>query len=105
MDLASPFSVLQGTAEILSGKSIRLTSERAFTNFHECSPSECPWKRVEHEWVLVEARNGPFKKWLAAKVILIVAFEYNGCDIANARCVLSPLSFVRWYADRTKYVI
>jgi len=104
-DPTIPVTILKGLGEAFTGKGVTLTSDAVSTNVHNCAGDVCPWHYREQEWVLLEVANWPFRRWVAAKIVLLVAFEYNGCDLTNARCRLASKTFNRWYNDGAKYTV
>jgi hypothetical protein len=99
-------SIVKGVVEAFAGKGVALTTDAVSTDVHKCSDN-CPWYYREREWILCEAANAGFSHWhwLAARIIVVIAFEWNGCDVNNARFRISPKTFNKWYNDSAKYEV
>jgi hypothetical protein len=104
-DPTMPFSIVKGIVDTFSGKGISLTTEKVSTAEHSCDSHQCAWKSREHTWVACRGTVPPFRGLLGARIVLVIAFEYNGCDINNARLRISDRSFNKWWNDSAKYVI
>jgi hypothetical protein len=99
-------AALKEIASALAGKGVTLNTYILGTDdSHHCA--NCVWRYCEEEWTLYKAILTGFPPWnvLAAQIILVIAFEYNGCDVNNARFLISSKTFNRWYNDSAKYRI
>jgi hypothetical protein len=103
--VGSVFEVIKGVAEAFSGKSMTLTSDRVSTRLHKCNKKECPWQQQNLECRLIRKYNWPFKSWGAAELWVRVLFEYDGCDVHNARLVPCSKSYNKWYNDKSTFVV
>lgn len=101
----SPVEIIKLPIEVLGGKGISLQSDHVSTSFFESSSDSCEWREKEELWVLESGFNWPFRGWLSDKVAVQVRFEYNGCDVNNARLNLSSKSFIKWYNDKASFQI
>jgi hypothetical protein len=101
----SPVEIVKLPLEVLGGKGISLQSDHASTSFFESASDRCQWHEKDEIWVIECGYNWPFRHWLADKVAVHVRFEYNGCDINNARLTLSSTSFIKWYNDKASFQI
>jgi len=97
--------ITKSLPETLGGKGFTLQSDYVTTRFSKCNSIECPWQKKEYLWCLSKGFNWPFYKWLADEVWVYVIFEYDGCDVNNARLTLSPKSYSKWYNDKTVFNI
>ena len=104
-ETVSLVEVAKGATELLAGKGFTLQSDYVTTKFSKCKPNECPWKKKEVLQRLDSGYNWPFRGWLADEVWVLILFEYDGCDVNNARLTLSPKSFSKWYNDKALFSI
>src|SRR5882762_1902929 len=84
-ETVSLVEVAKGATELLAGKGFTLQSDYVTTKFSKCKPNECPWKKKEVLQRLDSGYNWPFRGWLADEVWVLILFEYDGCDVNNAR--------------------
>jgi hypothetical protein len=103
--LGAVVEVIKGVAESFSGKSMTLKSDRISPKVHNCAKGLCPWQKKREDWLIHRRKNWPFKSWYAAEVWVQIAFEYDGCDIHNARLLPSSKSYSRWYNDKSTFDI
>jgi hypothetical protein len=105
MGEGSVAGAIKGAVEAFGGKGVTITPNSKSTNIHNCE--NCPWKFHEREWVALTAAMLGFSRWnwLAAKIVLTIAFEYNGCDVNNARVRVSEKTFNKWFNDSARYDI
>lgn len=98
--------IVKGAVEAFAGKGVTIDADPASAVLHNCSHN-CPWYYREQEFTLLEVANIGFSRWqwLAARIIVLISFEWNGCDVNNARVRISPKTFNKWYNDSAKYEI
>ena len=101
--VGSVLEVIKGAAEAFSGKSMTLTSDRVSTRLNKCDKKQCPWAQESVETRLIRKYNWPFKSWGAAELWVRVLFEFDGCDIHNARLVPCGKSYNKWYNDKSTF--
>jgi hypothetical protein len=109
IDMDTPLSpvieVIKGVAESFSGKSMTLKSDRVSSRVHKCAKGLCKWQTKREDWLINRRKNWPFRSWFAAEVWVQIVFEYDGCDVHNARLVPSSKSYSRWYNDKSTFDI
>lgn len=103
--VGSVLEVIKGVAEAFSGKSMTLTSDRVSTRLYKCDKKKCPWQQQSIECRLIRKYNWPIKSWGAAELWVRVVFEYDGCDIHNARLVPCSKSYNKWYNDKSTFAV
>jgi hypothetical protein len=99
----SPVEIVKGVTEVFGDKGISFKTDYVSTSFSQCNPEQCGWRAVSRIWRVHSGYNWPLRRWLAYDLWILVLFEHNGCDIHNARLVLSPKSFNKWYNDKAKF--
>ncbi len=90
-------------AKAFSGKGVHLSSNAVSVEHHDCE--DCRWQQREYEWDLCQVNVFGFSRWLAARIVVLVSFEFDGCNVHNARCRISSKTLNRWYNDSAKYEI
>jgi len=96
--------IVRGVVEAFSGKGVVLSTDTVSADAFRC-PAECRWQSREREWILYTVNVAGFPRWLAARVALLVTFEYDGCNVHNARFRFSSKTLNRWYNDSAKYEV
>lgn len=86
-------SIIQGAWEYFSGGDIAIKSDRVTTNEHKCNRETCPWRSKAVRVLTLEQRVVGIG-WVRSRLELIARFEYNGCDVNNARITLGRRSFI-----------
>lgn len=89
---------------IVSGKSIKLTSDRVSSPLPHATPGDCPWRRITRELVLSEGWAWPLPI-LADRIVLNLRFEYNGCQLHAVGFSLSEKCVNRWFNDSASFEI
>ncbi len=103
--IGTGISIIKGVTDALSGKRISLTSDHVSTDFYKCDTTKCQWKEKDEPWLISSANMWPIKRWRVAELHVYISFEYNGCDINNARLRLANETFMKWYNDRATYKV
>ena len=85
--------IVSGLLEQLAAGDITLRSDRASTNLFNCNRETCSWQErsvlVYTDQIRILIFGGR-----RARLELFLRFEFNGCDVNDARIVLGSNSFV-----------
>lgn len=97
--------IAKGLVESLGRKGYSLQSDAVTTHFSDCKSGVCSWKSKSELWLVMSGYNWPFRRWISDELYLMILFEYDGCDINNARLALSAKSHTAWYNDKATFSI
>ena len=86
-DPTTVVQIVTGIVQELMDGRIRIKSDHVSTNHHDCNRETCAWKSKEVRILTLQQRVIGFGG-VRSQFVLVTKFEYNGCDVNNARIAL-----------------